>query len=106
MVSWLMFVRARGRVRFLDVIAVCGDARIDITGVSVFFPLYHGSSRSLKKTVLAAASGRLGKDMQSARRRAGAARHLVLVEQRRPAGPDRHERRGQDDAVAHACRDL
>lgn len=41
-----------------------GDARINIHGVSVFFPLYHGSSRSLKKTVVAAASGRLGKDMQ------------------------------------------
>jgi lipopolysaccharide transport system ATP-binding protein len=41
-----------------------GDARIGIQGVSVFFPLYHGSSRSLKKTVMAAASGRLGKDMQ------------------------------------------
>jgi homopolymeric O-antigen transport system ATP-binding protein len=40
------------------------DARIDIHGVSVFFPLYHGSSRSLKKTVAAAASGRLGRDMQ------------------------------------------
>jgi lipopolysaccharide transport system ATP-binding protein len=43
---------------------VC-DARIDITGVSVFFPLYHGNSRSLKKTVMAAASGRLGQDKQS-----------------------------------------
>ena len=41
-----------------------GETRIDIHGVSVFFPLYHGSSRSLKKTVVAAASGRLGKDMQ------------------------------------------
>lgn len=40
-------------------------ARIDITDVSVFFPLYHGSTRSLKKTVMAAASGRLGKDQQS-----------------------------------------
>ena len=40
-------------------------ARIDITDVSVFFPLYHGSSRSLKKTVMAAASGRLGQDRQS-----------------------------------------
>jgi len=46
------------------VIAMHGDARIDIHDVSVFFPLYHGSSRSLKKTVMAAASGRLGKDMQ------------------------------------------
>lgn len=40
-------------------------ARIDITDVSVFFPLYHGGSRSLKKTVMAAASGRLGQDRQS-----------------------------------------
>jgi lipopolysaccharide transport system ATP-binding protein len=41
------------------------DPRIDINGVSVFFPLYHGNSRSLKKTVVAAASGRLGQDKQS-----------------------------------------
>ena len=44
---------------------MAGDARIDIADVSVFFPLYHASSRSLKKTVVAAASGRLGKDGQS-----------------------------------------
>jgi len=44
---------------------MASEARIDITDVSVFFPLYHGSSRSLKKTVLAAASARLGKDKQS-----------------------------------------
>ncbi len=37
-------------------------ARIDVAGVSVSFPLYHGSSRSLKKTVAAAATGRLGQD--------------------------------------------
>jgi lipopolysaccharide transport system ATP-binding protein len=37
-------------------------ARIDVSGVSVFFPLYHGTNRSLKKTVFAAASGRLGQD--------------------------------------------
>jgi lipopolysaccharide transport system ATP-binding protein len=42
-----------------------GTARIDVTDVSVFFPLYHGSSRSLKKTVMAAASGRMGQDRQS-----------------------------------------
>ncbi len=42
-----------------------GQARIDVTGVSVFFPLYHANSRSLKKTVVAAASGRLGRDKQS-----------------------------------------
>ncbi len=40
------------------------EARIEIEGVSVFFPLYHGSSRSLKKTVAAAATGRLGQDKQ------------------------------------------
>src|ERR1700761_6797521 len=39
-----------------------GAARIDVRDLSVFFPLYHGSSRSLKKTVMAAASGRLGQD--------------------------------------------
>ncbi len=40
------------------------DAQILVDGVSVFFPLYHGNSRSLKKTVMAAASGRLGEDRQ------------------------------------------
>jgi lipopolysaccharide transport system ATP-binding protein len=40
------------------------DAQILVEAVSVFFPLYHGSARSLKKTVMAAASGRLGKDRQ------------------------------------------
>ncbi len=41
-------------------------ALIEIADVSVYFPLYHGSNRSLKKTVMAAASGRrLGKDKQS-----------------------------------------
>jgi lipopolysaccharide transport system ATP-binding protein len=40
------------------------DARIDVQNVSVLFPLYHGSSRSLKKLMLAAASGRLAKDQQ------------------------------------------
>ncbi len=39
-------------------------ARIEIEGLSVDFPLYHGSARSLKKTVFAAASGRLGEDRQ------------------------------------------
>jgi lipopolysaccharide transport system ATP-binding protein len=39
-------------------------ARITVDNVSVWFPLYHGSSRSLKKTVVAAASGRLGQDQQ------------------------------------------
>jgi len=40
------------------------NARISIDGVSVSFPLYHGNARSLKKLVLAAASGRLGQDRQ------------------------------------------
>jgi len=40
-------------------------ARILVSGVSVDFPLYHGSSRSLKKTVFAAASGHIGKDRQT-----------------------------------------
>ena len=40
------------------------DARIEAADVAVYFPLYHGSSRSLKKMVVAAASGRLGKDQQ------------------------------------------
>ncbi|MBV9250163.1 MAG: ABC transporter ATP-binding protein [Acetobacteraceae bacterium] len=40
------------------------SARIIVNGVSVSFPLYHGNARSLKKTVMAAASGRLGKDRQ------------------------------------------
>lgn len=38
--------------------------RIEVENVSVWFPLYHGSSRSLKKMVVAAASGRLGQDNQ------------------------------------------
>jgi lipopolysaccharide transport system ATP-binding protein len=40
------------------------EALIDVQNVSVLFPLYHGSSRSLKKMVVAAASGRLAKDQQ------------------------------------------
>ena len=39
-------------------------AGIIAEGLSVDFPIYHGNSRSLKKTVLAAASGRLGEDRQ------------------------------------------
>jgi lipopolysaccharide transport system ATP-binding protein len=38
--------------------------RIEVAGLSIDFPLYHGNSRSLKKTVFAAASGRLGEDRQ------------------------------------------
>ena len=37
-------------------------AFIDLSNVSVSFPLYHGSSRSLKKLVAAAAVGRLGRE--------------------------------------------
>jgi lipopolysaccharide transport system ATP-binding protein len=40
------------------------DASIMAEDISVYFPLYHGSTRSLKKMVVAAASGRLGKDQQ------------------------------------------
>ncbi len=38
---------------------------VDVHNLSVDFPLYHGSARSLKKTVMAAASGRLGQDNHS-----------------------------------------
>lgn len=38
--------------------------RIEVAGISLDFPLYHGSSRSLKKLVFAAATGRLGQDQQ------------------------------------------
>jgi lipopolysaccharide transport system ATP-binding protein len=38
------------------------DASIDARDVSVLFPLYHGNSRSLKKLLVAAASGRLTED--------------------------------------------
>ncbi|WP_298216087.1 ABC transporter ATP-binding protein [Acidocella sp.] len=37
-------------------------AQLLVENVSVSFPLYHGESRSLKKTVFAAASGRMGQD--------------------------------------------
>jgi lipopolysaccharide transport system ATP-binding protein len=39
-------------------------ARIDVTGVGVDFPLYHGNARSLKKTVLSTVSGRVGSDQK------------------------------------------
>ena len=39
-------------------------ARMIAENVSVDFPLYHGSARSLKKTVFARAAGRLGEDNQ------------------------------------------
>jgi lipopolysaccharide transport system ATP-binding protein len=37
-------------------------AELHVRDVGVSFPLYHGESRSLKKTMFAAASGRLGQD--------------------------------------------
>ena len=40
------------------------EASIEARDVSVLFPLYHGSSRSLKKMLVAAASGRLAEDQQ------------------------------------------
>ncbi len=40
------------------------DASVDARDVSVLFPLYHGNSRSLKKLLVAAASGRLAEDKQ------------------------------------------
>jgi lipopolysaccharide transport system ATP-binding protein len=39
-------------------------ARVTVQHLSVSFPLYHGSGRSLKKMVFAAAAGRLGTDQQ------------------------------------------
>ena len=45
-------------------------AKLLVENVSVAFPLYHGESRSLKKTVFAAASGRMGQD----------AKHRLTVE--------------------------
>ncbi len=56
--------RAVPRPRGVLGLTVNVEARIEIENVSVFFPLYHGSSRSLKKTVAAAAVGRLGEDRQ------------------------------------------
>jgi len=40
------------------------DASIEARDISVLFPLYHGNSRSLKKLMVAAASGRLAEDNQ------------------------------------------
>ena len=45
-------------------------AAIEIEGVDVSFPIYHGNSRSLKRTVFAAASGRLQED----------SRHRIVVQ--------------------------
>jgi lipopolysaccharide transport system ATP-binding protein len=43
---------------------MAAKAFIKVENLSVLFPLYHGSSRSLKKMVVAAASGRLAQDQQ------------------------------------------
>jgi lipopolysaccharide transport system ATP-binding protein len=40
------------------------DASIEAHNISVLFPLYHGNSRSLKKMLVRAASGRLAEDQQ------------------------------------------
>ncbi len=45
------------------------NASIEVKDVSVLFPLYHGNTRSLKKLLFAAASGRLAEDQ----------RHRVVV---------------------------
>lgn len=45
-------------------------AVIDVLGVSLDFPLYHGNARSLKRTVFSRVSGRIGNDV----------RHRVVVE--------------------------
>jgi lipopolysaccharide transport system ATP-binding protein len=39
-------------------------AEIDVRGVSLDFPLYHGNARSLKRTVLSTVSGRVGADQK------------------------------------------
>lgn len=46
------------------------NAQIEATGLSIDFPLYHGSARSLKKTVFSKVSGRMGSDE----------RHRVVVQ--------------------------
>ena len=45
-------------------------AEIDVTGLSVDFPLYHASARSLKKMVFSTMTGRMGSD----------AKHRVVVQ--------------------------
>jgi lipopolysaccharide transport system ATP-binding protein len=42
-----------------------GRARIEVSALSVLFPLYHAGSRSLKKTVFAVASSRFAQDRQN-----------------------------------------
>ena len=43
---------------------MANDASIEVRGISVLFPLYHGNTRSLKKLLVSAASGRLTEDQQ------------------------------------------
>ena len=57
-------------------------AAIDVDGVSVSFPLYHGNARSLKKTMFSTVTGRMAAD----------ARNRVVVEALR--GIDLHLRPG------------
>ena len=47
-----------------------GAARIEVKGLDLEFPLYHGHARSLKKRMLASVTGRMGED----------ARHRVVVQ--------------------------
>ncbi len=75
-------------------------ASVLVEGVSIQFPLYHGNARSLKKTMLAAASNRMGENQQ----------HRVVVEALRDVSFSLSratgwrwwagQRRGQDDAAA------
>ena len=41
------------------------SAQVLVENLSIDFPIYHGNARSLKKTMLAAASGRFGEDRKS-----------------------------------------
>ena len=41
------------------------SAQILVENLSIDFPIYHGNARSLKKTMLAAASGRFGEDRKN-----------------------------------------
>ena len=62
---WAMTCAAvRARARPAGVLDVAQWQKWWPTNVSVDFPLYHGSARSLKRTVFAAAAGRLGEDGQ------------------------------------------
>jgi lipopolysaccharide transport system ATP-binding protein len=42
-----------------------GDASVEVVNVGIDFPLYHGTSRSLKQTIFSAATGRLKEGEQS-----------------------------------------